>query len=77
MSHTPGPWIVKNSEVFSEDGEGICVPYSITRKDRANARLIASAPELYEAAKYVAQWNTPGVEELRKALTKADGKKWV
>ena len=54
----------------------------ITRKDverMANARLIAAAPELLEAAKIILELELPeethGLEELRAAIAKATGKK--
>ena len=66
MSHTPGPWTVKNKGRLLSirslvDDEVIAqVPYSKSeglRQDRdyANASLIAAAPELLEALKKVAE----------------------
>ena len=63
--HTPGNWIVQNGSVYVQDGN----EYAQTRiasMDRgepntrpverdANARLIAAAPELLDAAKQVAE----------------------
>ena len=58
---TPGPWkMYRNGYVLSEEtGERVCTPHSTLPeaskvsdhiKDlKANARLIAAAPELYEA----------------------------
>lgn len=54
--HTPGPWIAEGSEmnatvwVRGPDGKRVC---SVKRceTDFDNARLIAAAPDLYEALK--------------------------
>jgi alkylhydroperoxidase family enzyme len=55
--HTPGPWAVgPDLEVFyALNGVGITRPLKLTsmagrtEEDRANARLIAAAPEMLEA----------------------------
>jgi hypothetical protein len=59
--HTPGPWIWQNDwlGLYGKDGEDV-LPYSDyegmaipdwyhTEEPKANARLIASAPDLLEA----------------------------
>jgi hypothetical protein len=47
MKSKSGPWVIRNhAEIFSIDGEGICVPYSINERDRANAKLISKAPDM-------------------------------
>jgi len=60
--HTPGPWIVKwDYNVFSgERGIATCGGYTdnyragaIHAENRANARLIAAAPELLEAINHI------------------------
>lgn len=61
MSHTPGPWKVKSDyNVFGVGGRlvansgghsGSVRPEEIHEENKANARLIAAAPELLEAAK--------------------------
>lgn len=62
--HTPMPWTTirceDGMEVLTHDAESICVvkhygdPYN-SKREEANARLIAAAPELLEAAEaYVA-----------------------
>jgi hypothetical protein len=56
--HTPGPWTsreafasVPTMHVLRPSGSHLC---SLTGKDReANARLIAAAPELYEALREI------------------------
>lgn len=59
--HTPGPWRVGDAghAVFGAPGSGlypnapICVVKGIANK--ANAALIAAAPEMFEALKKIAQ----------------------
>jgi hypothetical protein len=53
-SHTPGPWAYRQShsdtcdlEVLDSDGNVVAGEYGV--REQANARLIAAAPELYEA----------------------------
>jgi hypothetical protein len=58
MKHTPGPWRIAD-EGSSEDGPLIIAPddfafvqvYGNNKKAKANARLIAAAPEMFEALK--------------------------
>lgn len=86
--HTPGPWKVWNDRVWTneslEDMKQIC-SISGNRGDRdANARLIASAPELLEACKQVLSssvFQEEGFElpdrlriHLEQAIAKAEGK---
>jgi hypothetical protein len=83
--HTPGPWRIDEVEDLplaviqdDEDGTRICdVGWSHTKKadasgeQVANARLIAAAPELYDAAILALQWfNAAPIEELD-AVSKA------
>jgi hypothetical protein len=65
MTHTPGPWIYKGGEtttIREADGSMICQmkflagPHGLSGRRSneevdATARLIAAAPELYEALK--------------------------
>ena len=44
--HTPGPWVVTPGSVDAQDGGSICLISPRRREFDANARLIASAPEL-------------------------------
>ena len=60
VTHTPGPWTLTNSrEVFSKaSGDPICVvSWGFTPLDRqvakADARLLAAAPELLAALKEI------------------------
>lgn len=93
--HTPGPWVVAEDvfndrpEIRDRDGRLIAVvmahyPMSATTQS-ANARLIAAAPELLEALKWLnAEFDDDfgGVlftrndfERVRKAIAKAEGVK--
>lgn len=58
FKHTPGPWHTgegqANRIVYAPNGYAICDTkvfhcYSTTHEDKANARLIAAAPDLLEA----------------------------
>jgi hypothetical protein len=60
MSHTPGPWILdydrgSTRDILSKAHGSICMVRRAGRHDSAtflaNAKLIAAAPELLEAAK--------------------------
>ena len=89
--HTPGPWCVDDHPkmqilmVVAEAGgmPGLIVNQGrITKTDRANARLIAAAPDLLEAAKQVlarldhetAPVTMFDADKLRHAIAKAEGK---
>lgn len=53
--HTPGPWDENNGRVFRGNSGSICIltdQHSFVEY-RANARLIAAAPELLEALEYI------------------------
>lgn len=87
VKHTPGPWIwheqgdanayalLSNTKrwviVFRQNGE------ILTGQQRANARLIAAAPELLEACQMIAQWmKSEGIApnrlgEIEKVISKA------
>lgn len=65
--HTPGPWRAERTgpwdgwdgwEVIAKDGATVCNGLGSQRNPirEANARLIAAAPELLEAAKLVLEW---------------------
>jgi hypothetical protein len=89
--HTPGPWrqggvkelspTGKCREIVADDGR-IGLVYGITDADcKANAQLIAAAPELLEACRLVFLWmigGQPGphsdsivLEQVRLAIHKA------
>jgi len=54
-AHTPGPWEVDHRINIIEPGKGACVVANVNRHRyanyEANARLIATAPELLAALK--------------------------
>ena len=83
-AHTPGPWEVENSKdehngvefpqgynIVSEDGQYIVGDAGILEGeiDEANARLIAAAPELLEALRFVL---TAHGEQLHDAFAMAN-----
>ena len=85
MMHTPGPWKARmNCDVMS--GERLvadCMTRWL-REDRANARLIAAAPEmlevlieLQESAQYWSEYDVPIgiVDRLNAVVSKAKGEK--
>lgn len=80
--HTPGPWEVQNMTVFNSgcmfvancDGLGDVDRMEISR---ANARLIAAAPDLLAALKVLVDNGGIGPEQMfrdaRAAIAKAEG----
>ena len=86
--HTPGPWRYKPtrdsfriySAQIGDNSDGVCVAdtyYDNSGDEEANAFLIASAPELLEAAKFALASAVFGAGEsadlLRAAIAKAEG----
>lgn len=85
-THTPGPWAFRYGgsdncplEVYVpiENGDTIAGEYGIS--EEANARLIASAPDLLEALEalvksHAPDANFPAVNNARSAIAKARGK---
>ena len=90
--HTPGPWTLssvtcksgRNKLALSSSKARICDISVYEDEDRANARLIAAAPELYEACEIllkrfgkVSSIGTGGlydiVDRARAAIVKATG----
>jgi hypothetical protein len=90
---TPGPWkLGRCGQILGEDGEFICsarkrniTQYQKSPTEKANAALIAAAPELYEALEFMAKVyrNERGLDGAfdscltlaEKALAKARGDK--
>ncbi len=65
--HTPGPWKIADGDslrcslwgwsIMSSDGYWVAVAHEEEEEsDKANARLIAAAPEMLEALKRVEDW---------------------
>jgi hypothetical protein len=83
--HTPGPWVAATSGPLFVAQAGGANPIAGAFSDvrgghgtaEANARLIAAAPEMYEALKAFLDDTTPERDCYRKALAavaKAEGK---
>ena len=88
--HTPGPWRLKRSTKFygtdlkeyhwvgfGPIGDETPVTAPLIPENEANARLIAAAPDLLEALKYIANDDgcPPYVMELvRVAIQRAEGR---
>lgn len=96
--HTPGPWVLDNAEegdwfryVMAADSQIGRVDLGnrgfISQHGEANARLIAAAPEMYEAIAAIAtamnlgyipneilSEGSPILKWLRAAIAKAEGK---
>lgn len=84
-THTPGPWetyetqaehikIVGSDQSKSYRMVPICTPYEIKKKPgemKANAKLIAAAPELLEVLTEFMKWyeSLPENENLPKGMT--------
>jgi len=80
---TPGPWTIHESRIdgacFACGNDGY--PIGSQPKQRANAYLIAAAPELYEKLEgaiavltqiYGAPLNNPAIKDMRAALRAAN-----
>jgi hypothetical protein len=55
-THTPGPWKEKRKlAIYSADDEPICAvfPAETEERSKADARLIAAAPDLLEALQFI------------------------
>lgn len=84
--YTPGPWQAFGYEVVSADNERIASTNTPRRphpEERANARLIAAAPDLYEACRALVAGFTPETEQDEddpdiaqglRAIAKAEGR---
>jgi len=84
MKHTPGPWVWVDEypiNVKSSTGEFIATTTPNGRnpfqEDVYNARLIAAAPEMLAALKYVvsstADLHPHEIDSLRRVIAKAEG----
>ena len=55
MSHTPGPWTVEKGNnaltILAKNYYGVARTYGTGEEDKANARLIAAAPDMLAALK--------------------------
>jgi len=84
--HTPGPWKIVKKGVFNirfvgADGFGIADTTEVDEREKANARLIAAAPDMLEALKYIVawkpkDWNPETARDMaQQAIAKAEGRK--
>ena len=67
-AHTPGPWGLDGNLIEGPDGERVACITAYSRrtpKQKANARLIAAAPELLEALRGLL--NAPDPDEVEDA----------
>lgn len=82
--HTPGPWDENNGRVFRGNSGSICIltDQHSFGEYRANARLIAAAPELLEALQSIIEIGKRNTENpkydgyydaARAAIAKATG----
>jgi len=89
MSHTPGPWAVREAEgdelyeVYREAGGELITYAAATTRRRVNAILIAAAPDLLAAARLANQElidlgqgssGSPALVALWAAIAKAEGR---
>ncbi len=90
MSHTPGPWKtgpINYADVYAADGELVAlVPKRFDENEEifpetlANARLIAAAPDILRALKYVrnyahvADLSEETMQSMDAAIAKAEGR---
>ena len=82
-NHTPGPWIARmNCDVMAGERLVADCMTGWLKEDRANARLIAAAPEmldilieLQESAQYWSEYGAPFdiVSRLNAVISKAKG----
>jgi hypothetical protein len=77
--HTPGPWTWNGTfPIRIIDAEGFVVCDGIIPREEDNARLIAAAPDLLAALKYLldnqGDYSSDGIALCRKAIAKAEGK---
>lgn len=86
--YTPGPWVVEEDGwISSEDGDPICMIQeggfndllTMFANDRANAGLIAAAPDLLEACKAMLEYanvftDSDAHRMTAAAIAKAEGR---
>ena len=82
--HAPGPWAIREGHAYIaiRSGAGVWadvrIAGGITEQDRANARLIAAAPDMAQAlrdllALHIAHHNHPHHGRAREILRAIDG----
>jgi hypothetical protein len=79
--HTPGPWVTDGSMVYSDHGVQLHVAdcTALTNRQKANAHLIAAAPDLLAALKdlrkhFLIAWGyEPPVGSIHRPITDKAG----
>jgi len=85
--HTPGPWSIYSitfkgyHQIACAQGGRVCQVVPFKDEYKANARLIAAAPDLLEALKSMCEGfsalkdsDFPALAKARAAIAKAEGK---
>jgi hypothetical protein len=78
MTHTPGPWHASRKSVFVSDinNNTICSMHA-RDEQAANARLLAAAPELLSALRFILAFYEPGQRMTDTAETRDKPGLWV
>jgi hypothetical protein len=88
QKHTPGPWIATNCgshiqvhrQGWPRDAWSVC-SFGFQANDKANAQLIASAPDLLQVARdflllaALHDWEGAAIDFAKATLAKAEGVK--
>lgn len=83
--HTPGPWEVREVDgLFAiAHRDGWVLDSNDEQQDRADAKIIAAAPDMLEALKGLAAWSKRSngtsrdvVDRAKEAIEKATGQPW-
>lgn len=80
LEHTPGPWKGKDIFFYAQDIIGICATFADDKTEaKANARLIAAAPDMLNALTEVIKRNESAgnplcIEIAYGAVERATGK---
>jgi hypothetical protein len=71
--HTPGPWTINANKINGNGYHIVTVNSSATSEGIANARLIASAPELLEALIQARAEAKLVIDMVNAAIARAEG----
>lgn len=77
LKHTKGPWKVHSAGfLMLDDGTAIAIKHASVDNRFANARLIASAPELLKTLKWLSKFNIGEhyLDRIEKTIAKAEGR---
>jgi hypothetical protein len=77
-THTPGPWTKEGATILqAHTNKGICKLLGSEQDQNANARLIAAAPDMFDALQAVrdayGDRDTLLMSQVKAALAKAKG----